>query len=138
MTDGSLRRRAVGVPLRIAVLLLASACGGPPLPNVVLISIDSLRPDHDSYGTAIIDEEHKLLTVSGAAGERIRHFLFDSLDDPGERRDLAEILLDRRASLAAKQVEWSALAAQARLAAEGVREIDPAVLERLRSIGYIR
>jgi hypothetical protein len=32
----------------------------------------------------------------------------------------------------------AALAAQARLVPEGIGEIDPAVLERLRSLGYIR
>lgn len=51
MTDTGPQRRTAGVRVCIAALLLASACGGAPPPNVVLISIDSLRPDHlGAYG----------------------------------------------------------------------------------------
>jgi arylsulfatase A-like enzyme len=103
---------------------------GAPAPRSLFASLGN--------GTAIIDEGHKLITVSQGDGDRVHHYLFDLLEDPGEHRNLAGTFVDRRASMADKQVEWSTLAAQARLVAEGVGEIDPAVLERLRSLGYIR
>ncbi len=88
-------------------------------------------------GTAIIDEGHKLITVS-REGAGDRHYLFDLLNDRGERRNLAGKLVERRTRMVAQQVEWLALAAQARLAAQDIGEVDPAVLERLRNLGYIR
>jgi arylsulfatase A-like enzyme len=90
------------------------------------------------HGAAIIDEGYKLITVPGRHAGRADHYLFDLIDDPGERRDLADALSDRRAVMAEKQRRWSALAEKARLVAAGAGEVDPEVLERLRSLGYIR
>lgn len=98
------------------------------------------RPLFASLGhdTAIIDDGHKLISEPQGHAGHVRHLLFDLLDDPGERRNLASTLVDRRDSMATKQRAWAALASEAQLLAEDVEDLDPAVLERLRALGYIR
>lgn len=103
---------------------------GPPEPRPLFAALGS--------DAAIIEDGHKLIREPHGDAGQARRYLFDLVADPGEQHNLAGGLVERRRRMTHELLSWSELALQARLPAAGADDIDPAVLERLRALGYIR
>ena len=117
----------------LAALLHGGADGGPRVPadRLLLSTMDRFRRP----AASLVRGRHKLIEL-GRPGHGPARQLFDWVDDPEERRDLAAerpILAGRLARLLREQVE---LSGQGAAAAPEV-ELDEETRRRIEALGYI-
>jgi arylsulfatase A-like enzyme len=97
-------------------------------------------PPNDTESYAITDGQWKLIhnTVRPRGGPEFE--LYDFVKDPLDRQDVAARHPDVVARLAKALDGWKQMAAAARLKpdTEGVKNLSPEQLQRLRSLGYVR
>lgn len=97
-------------------------------------------PPHDTEAYAVVAGGWRLIHHVRRPAGAPEYELFDERRDPRNRRDLAPGQPERVRELAAVLTRWRAAAAAARLPPDAVtaQAMDPASLERLRSLGYIQ
>jgi arylsulfatase A-like enzyme len=97
-------------------------------------------PPNDTESYAITDGQWKLIhnTVRPRGGPEFE--LYDFVKDPLDTTDLAAQHPDEVARLAKALDGWKQMAQAARLTpdTEGMKNLSPEQLQRLRSLGYIR
>ncbi len=87
----------------------------------------------DQYRIAVCSDGHKLIQIGADRFE-----LYDLINDPAEQRDLSQSQADRLASLRGLIADFTQHAGQAGQTANiFLDEPDPAVAQRLRSLGYL-
>jgi arylsulfatase A-like enzyme len=130
-----------GVPIPQAmdgVSLIPTLAGhrSPPRDAVVVSEVDASIEKGTGTTVAVRTERHKL--VSSTARDSVQ--LFDLLDDPGETRDVSaaspQLVAELSQSLAASSLDPEAASEPEPTPAAPVTP-DPAVMERLRALGYV-
>ena len=123
----------------------ADSNGWRPRPAITEKALTSAEgfgapPPHDTEAYAITDGQWKLIhnTVRPRGGSEFE--LYDFINDPLDRNDVAEQHPEVVARLAKALAGWKEMASAAKLKpdAEEMQNLSPEQLQRLRSLGYIR